>query len=329
MPTPAIESRTARESSTVRLQEPGSALVALALLLAAGCRHSDRSDVGESQGRRRQSEEGKTAGIRVVRPERRDIRMTVVQPGTIQAFEVTPIYSRISGYVEKYRYNIGDRVKAGDVLLDMWIPDLVEQHAQKSAAVKRAEVQIRVTAECPAGRRGEARDGQGPDRLGRGRRQAGPGQLHPLGVGVQAARDARHPARPRRAGPRRDLSPVRGGRRGARPGRRDGLRDDLRARPGDRRPRPGPRRRRGRPRRPRGRPGRRARGPGHGRVRPDQGPLRRRDHPAQRQPGRLPPARRRHERPAPVRPRADRPGPRLRRRPRAGLVLHPRAATRP
>ena len=29
------------------------------------------------------SEEGKTAGIRVVRPERRDIRMTVVQPGTI------------------------------------------------------------------------------------------------------------------------------------------------------------------------------------------------------------------------------------------------------
>ena len=52
--------------------------------------------------------------------------MTVVQPGTIQAFEVTPVYSRISGYVEKYRYNIGDRVKAGDVLIDMWIPDLVE-----------------------------------------------------------------------------------------------------------------------------------------------------------------------------------------------------------
>ena len=79
-----------------------------------------------------------------MRPERRDIRMTVVQPGTIQAFEVTPVYSRISGYVQKYRYNIGDRVKAGDVLIDMWIPDLVEQHAQKAAAVKRAEVQIRV-----------------------------------------------------------------------------------------------------------------------------------------------------------------------------------------
>ena len=42
--------------------------------------------------------------------------MTVIQPGTIQAFEMTPIYSRIAGYVQKYRYNIGDRVKAGDVL---------------------------------------------------------------------------------------------------------------------------------------------------------------------------------------------------------------------
>ena len=80
-----------------------------------------------------------------MQPEQRDIRMTVVQPGTIQAFEVAPIYSRIAGYVEKYNYNIGDRVKAGDVLLDMWIPDLVEQLGQKSAAVKRAEVQIRVT----------------------------------------------------------------------------------------------------------------------------------------------------------------------------------------
>jgi multidrug resistance efflux pump len=121
-------------------------LVTLALLLAAGCGHSGRG--GKEANRSTNgtaAAEGKTAGIRVVRPERRDIRMTVVQPGTIQAFEVTPIYSRVAGYVEKYRYNIGDRVKAGEVLLDMWIPDYVEQLDQKTASVKRAEVQIRVT----------------------------------------------------------------------------------------------------------------------------------------------------------------------------------------
>jgi multidrug efflux pump subunit AcrA (membrane-fusion protein) len=120
---------------------------ALAMLLcAAGCRHSEHGGApGGATGSRARTEDGKTAGITVVRPERRDIRMMVVQPGTIQAFEETPIYSRIAGYVQKYRYNIGDRVKAGDVLIDMWIPDVVEQLGQRSAAVKMAKVQIRVT----------------------------------------------------------------------------------------------------------------------------------------------------------------------------------------
>ena len=131
--------------ATAKCWIPG--LIALGLLLAVGCEHS-----GEKAGGRNQkagsgkSEEGSTAGIKVIHPERRDMKTQVVQPGTIQAFEVTPVYSRISGYVQKYRYNIGDRIKAGDVLIDMWIPDYVEQHSAKSAAVKMAEVQIRVAA---------------------------------------------------------------------------------------------------------------------------------------------------------------------------------------
>ena len=140
MPTPTLEPRLLPIPRAVRT---GPAVVALALL-AAGCGHSDQGGKSASP-KAAEGEAGKTAGIRVVRPERRDIRMMVVQPGTIQAFEVTPVYPRIAGYVEKYRFNIGDRVKTGDILLDMWIPDFDEQLAQKAAAVKRAEVQIRVT----------------------------------------------------------------------------------------------------------------------------------------------------------------------------------------
>jgi multidrug efflux pump subunit AcrA (membrane-fusion protein) len=113
-----------------------------ASLLVAGCGHSRESQSPGAHTAR--DEAGKTAGIRVIRPEKRDIRMQVVQPGTIEAFEATPVYSRIAGYVEKYNYNIGNRVEPGDVLLEMWIPDVVEEREQKSAAVKRAEVQIRV-----------------------------------------------------------------------------------------------------------------------------------------------------------------------------------------
>jgi len=120
--------------------------IATAALLVNGCEHSPRDTAPSgSKTAGAKSDDGKTAGIRDVRPEKRDIRMTVVQPGTIEAFETTPVYSRIAGYVEKYRYNIGDRVKLGDVLIDMWVPDLVEAHKQKVAATHRAAVQIEVT----------------------------------------------------------------------------------------------------------------------------------------------------------------------------------------
>jgi multidrug efflux pump subunit AcrA (membrane-fusion protein) len=131
--------------SPARQRRKQAAIVISLLLLVSGCGHRgqlEQGSTGAADGAK--VELGATAGVKVIRPERRDIRMTVVQPGTIEAFEVAPIFSRISGYVEKYRHNIGDRVKSGDVLLDMWIPDLVEALSQKTASVKRSEVQIRV-----------------------------------------------------------------------------------------------------------------------------------------------------------------------------------------
>jgi multidrug efflux pump subunit AcrA (membrane-fusion protein) len=111
------------------------------LALIAGCR---RTENPRPVAANPSAETGRTAGIRIIHPGRRTLRMEVVQPGTIQAFETTPVYSRIAGYVNKYHYEIGDRVKAGDVLLDMWIPDYERELDQKTAAVKRADVQIDV-----------------------------------------------------------------------------------------------------------------------------------------------------------------------------------------
>ena len=144
MPTRAVVSK----QSSVLLAAGScgiSTVVVIGLILAAGCNHSREGapSPGAKSGSGK-SEAGSTAGISVIHAERRDLKTRVVQPGTIQAFEVTPVYSRISGYVAKYNYNIGDRIKKGDVLIDMWIPDYVEQHSEKAAQVKTAEVMIRV-----------------------------------------------------------------------------------------------------------------------------------------------------------------------------------------
>jgi HlyD family secretion protein len=128
-----------RNQSRRRSAFPTSAIGPVAaLVLVAGCghkapEHADKEAAAASK-----------VDKQALRIERRDIHMKVEQPGTIQAFESTPVFARIGGYVDKYRVNIGDRVKTDDVLLAMWIPDLVEALNQKKAATDRARVQIRV-----------------------------------------------------------------------------------------------------------------------------------------------------------------------------------------
>jgi multidrug efflux pump subunit AcrA (membrane-fusion protein) len=160
MPATANESSSFQVGRILRgrpleaLSVLATALLTVAFALLSGCRGGSApggshdaagpQNTTQKTAAKETTKGGATAGISVVHPQRRDIRMTVIQPGTVEAYETTPIYARIAGYVEKYNFNIGDRVKAGDVLLDMWIPDYVEQHSQTSAAVKRAEAQISV-----------------------------------------------------------------------------------------------------------------------------------------------------------------------------------------
>ncbi len=117
----------------------------LAVLAFSGCGFLKKSEKDAGQQADVKSAKGKTAGLRIVTPEQKTLVVKVVQPGTLEPYETTSVYSRISGYVNKYYFNIGDHVKEGDVLLDMWTPDLVQELVQKSATTKRAEVQIKVS----------------------------------------------------------------------------------------------------------------------------------------------------------------------------------------
>jgi multidrug efflux pump subunit AcrA (membrane-fusion protein) len=58
---------------------------------------------------------------------------TVEQPGVIGAYERTALYAKVSGYVQKWNVDIGDRVKKGATLIEMTAPELVEQHRQMQA----------------------------------------------------------------------------------------------------------------------------------------------------------------------------------------------------
>ncbi len=98
----------------------------LALLAASGCHHQEKNDyqsVSEPQT------------VRLVRPDVRTIVRKVGQPSFIVSYERTSVYPKMTAYIEKWIVDIGDRVKKGDVLATLFVPEIVEDHRTKQAAV--------------------------------------------------------------------------------------------------------------------------------------------------------------------------------------------------
>src|SRR5262249_47737956 len=88
--------------------------------------------------------------VSVVKPERMTLRRSVRQPGTIQAYEQTPVFSKLAGYVKKWHVDIGDRVREGDVLAEIWVPEMEVELKQKAALVEQAEAEITQAKEAAA-----------------------------------------------------------------------------------------------------------------------------------------------------------------------------------
>src|SRR6202042_212801 len=54
-------------------------------------------------------------------------------PGRLEAYIRAPIYARVPGYLKSWKHDIGDKVKAGDVLAEIDTPDLDQQLTQARA----------------------------------------------------------------------------------------------------------------------------------------------------------------------------------------------------
>lgn len=63
-------------------------------------------------------------------------------PGTVQAFEQTPIYARTSGYISHRYVDIGDRVHAGQLLATIEDPQTEQSLRQAQASVLQLKAQL-------------------------------------------------------------------------------------------------------------------------------------------------------------------------------------------
>jgi RND family efflux transporter MFP subunit len=70
-------------------------------------------------------------------------KLQVTLPATTLAFEEANVYARASGYVETRFVDIGDHVKAGQILATIWAPEVEHQIAQYQNSLQQAAAMVR------------------------------------------------------------------------------------------------------------------------------------------------------------------------------------------
>ena len=80
--------------------------------------------------------------MRVAPVRANDAMVAAKLPGSTEAFEAANIYARISGYVAKRYVDIGDHVKAGQVLAEISAQELDHQIAQAQANIAQNEAAL-------------------------------------------------------------------------------------------------------------------------------------------------------------------------------------------
>ncbi len=95
-------------------------------LSALGCHHEEENHYTSVT---------KAQTVSLVQPEVRDLVRVVGQPSFTQSYERSSVYPKMNAYIEKWIVDIGDRVKKGDKLATLFVPELVADHRVKKAKV--------------------------------------------------------------------------------------------------------------------------------------------------------------------------------------------------
>jgi RND family efflux transporter MFP subunit len=71
--------------------------------------------------------------VEVVRPRRATVAQRLQTNATLEAFEETDLFAKVSGYLSDVRVDIGDHVKAGQVLAVIDVPEMKQELAEAKA----------------------------------------------------------------------------------------------------------------------------------------------------------------------------------------------------
>lgn len=93
---------------------------------------------------------GQEVEVGVVRPERRDMTRRLKITGSVQPFEEATIVARVSGCVEAVPADLGDEIAAGEPLLVISAPEILDRKSAAEAEAEGAAAEVRKARELRA-----------------------------------------------------------------------------------------------------------------------------------------------------------------------------------
>ncbi len=147
-----MQSQNENQSQTVGPQHPATTgkrrgwLVALVLLAVFGgiLVQGILERLKTSAALRTETEKLAVPVVSVVTPRRAAPSQEIVLPGNVQPFISSPIFSRTNGYLKAWHFDIGSRVKKGQLLAEIETPEIDKQLEQSRGNFATAEANLRL-----------------------------------------------------------------------------------------------------------------------------------------------------------------------------------------
>ena len=80
--------------------------------------------------------------VTVVQPTVEPLQRVTTQPAHVEPFEQTNLFAKASGFTAEVRADIGDRVEKDQVLVELSIPEMLQERVQKLASVEGARAAV-------------------------------------------------------------------------------------------------------------------------------------------------------------------------------------------
>jgi RND family efflux transporter MFP subunit len=107
----------------------GVLLIALPVFVLVGCKRRQAESVPPP-----------TASVSVV--TRGDLSSTLTVAGEFQPYQEVELHAKVSGYIRRINVDIGDRVRAGQVIATLEVPELNAQVAASQAEIRHSQSEI-------------------------------------------------------------------------------------------------------------------------------------------------------------------------------------------